>query len=83
MALLLRKAKTIVVKEKSVLSKNRNHQLYVQYTENNGFDGFFIIKSGKALVINTLGLDQEFTELRSGDFFGESQIFKQPVSRCF
>ena len=43
----------------------------------------YIIKSGKALIINELGTEKVFLEIRPGDFFGESKVIKQPVSVPF
>jgi len=67
-------------KTRNFHNKLIDYNKYLSHKKRVGSDGFYLIKSGEAMVVNTIGKEKVFTEIRMGDFFGESKIFKRPVS---
>ena len=50
------------------------------YKEKMGYNGVFIIMTGKCLVICDSSDEKVFAEVGRGTFFGESTVLKSPVS---
>lgn len=68
--------------DKNAQAKSANSQMLElkNYKEKNGFNGMFIVDSGKCQIINKVGnLKEEFTTIHRGAFFGESIVLKVSV----
>lgn len=54
-------------------------KVMIDYKKRCGYDGFYFIISGKVQIISTM-TREIFTEISRGDYFGEAQLLKHPVS---